>query len=40
MRFRGFDSSEGRELPIAGFTIDKLDRFTHFKGRDLDVGGL
>ena len=35
--FRGFDGhEEGEHLLIAQFLIDKLNRFTDFRGRDLD----
>ena len=35
--FRGFDgNNEVEHLSIARFLIDKLDRFTQFKGRDLN----
>ncbi|MCY3728964.1 MAG: YfbU family protein [Nitrospira sp.] len=36
--FRGFDgNNETEHLLIARFLIDKLDRFTRFKGRDLNI---
>ncbi len=37
VKFPGFDgNNEGEHLGIAGFLIDKLDRFGSFKGRDLN----
>ncbi len=37
VKFRGFDgNNEAEHLGIAHFLIDDLDRFTRFKGRDLN----
>jgi uncharacterized protein YfbU (UPF0304 family) len=36
--FAGFDGNgEGEHIGVAGFLINKLDRFTEFKGRDLNA---
>jgi uncharacterized protein YfbU (UPF0304 family) len=38
--FRGFDGNyESEHLGIAAFLIDELDRFSEFKGRDLNAHG-
>lgn len=37
VRFRGFDgNNEGEQMSIADFLIADLDRFSEFKGRDLN----
>ena len=37
VRFLGFDgNNEGEHLGVARFLIEHMDRFTHFKGRDLN----
>jgi hypothetical protein len=37
LRFRGFDGNNETEyLGVSRFLIEHLDRFTHFKGRDLN----
>jgi hypothetical protein len=37
VRFRGFDgNNEGAHLSVACFLINELDRFSEFKGRDLN----
>jgi uncharacterized protein YfbU (UPF0304 family) len=37
VKFRGFDgNNEGSYMGIASFVINHLDRFTEFKGRDLN----
>ncbi|NKA76055.1 hypothetical protein GO285_05028 [Ralstonia solanacearum] len=37
VKFHGFDgNNESSQLGIAGFLINKMDRFTRFKGRDLN----
>lgn len=37
VRFRGFDgNNESEQLRIARFLIEKMERFTSFKGRDLN----
>lgn len=38
VRFRGFDgNAESSQMGIARFLIEKLERFTRFKGRDLNA---
>jgi uncharacterized protein len=37
VKFPGFDgNNEGEYLSVARFLVDDLERFTHFKGRDLN----